>query len=221
VRRATEAAATAEAARAAVAAAVEAAAAAELVKNRCGPSCANDAGVRKPYEQVPQRGRIENAGVVEDDKRHRAASVPEPVLLCLGSQLVEDGLPMSFVPLLVFNEIGYSDATMRADEAKRDFTLVEQTDEKWTRNIEQVRGLLRGEFGVDRDDGDSVPVCHLSEHFKEQLEGLARYGDRHGAALTIRMDLNGPGGLATWESRKGAQRDLRFLGRPRGRQLDG
>jgi DNA-binding NarL/FixJ family response regulator len=44
-----------------------------LIENEVGPSRANDARVREPDEQVPERRRIEHAGVVQDKRQNADA----------------------------------------------------------------------------------------------------------------------------------------------------
>jgi hypothetical protein len=41
-----------------------------LVEDDLGPPRPHHAGAREPNEQIPQRRRVEHAGVVDDDKRH-------------------------------------------------------------------------------------------------------------------------------------------------------
>ena len=45
-----------------------------LVQDLVGPLCLDDPALRDPHEQIPQRGRMEDAGVVDDDKRHRLST---------------------------------------------------------------------------------------------------------------------------------------------------
>ena len=61
---------------------------------------------------------------------------------------------------------------MRADLSKRNTPLLKQVDQKRTRNIQKVGGLLSCELGLNGDYCDRVAVGHLPEDFEEQVKGL-------------------------------------------------
>lgn len=52
-----------------------------LVQDLAGPLGLDDSALRDPQEQIPQWGRMEDAGVVDDDERHGLSTptrVPGP-----------------------------------------------------------------------------------------------------------------------------------------------
>ena len=60
---------------------------------------------------------------------------------------------------------------------------------RYTRDVQEVSGLLRGGFSVNRHDSDGVAVRHLAEDLEEQLEGLS--GNRGGdGATTLGVGTN-------------------------------
>ncbi len=182
---------------------------------------AYEACVGEPDEEVAEWRWVQDASVVEHNERRRVPSVPKPVLLCLGGQLVQQGRPMCVVLPLVRDEIGRPHSAMRPYEAARDLTRVEQAHEKWPRDLEEVGRLLRRQLRLDRDDGDRVPIRHLAQDLQERLERLTRNRDRNRTPFALWLDLYRTRGLSARKGSKRTQRDLRFFRRLGGGQLHG
>src|SRR5215217_7631166 len=108
---------------------------------------------------------------------------------------------------------------MRADEAVRDSAFVEETHEKWPGHIQEVRRLLRGQLGVNRNDRHSVAVRHLPQDLQEQLVRLTRHRDGDWKSLSLWADLNRSGGLPPRQRRERTKGGLGLLGLLGGRKL--
>ena len=81
------------------------------------------------------------------------------------------------------------------------------------RYVEQVRGLLRRELRLNRDDSDGVAVGELPEHFEKELERLSRNGHALFGGSALRTDMHPGGGtLGPDKRRELPDRLLRLVG---------
>lgn len=69
---------------------------------------------------------------------------------------------------------------MGADLVERDLAPLQQLHQERARDIEYVRGFLRREFGMDRDDADRVALANLGQDIHEQTQRRHRHAHRMG-----------------------------------------
>jgi hypothetical protein len=93
--------------------------------NTTGPARSEQVGQREVQQQVAQRGRVENTGIIDCDKA-RHESVSHVQLLGLPGQLVQ-GLPAADSRAFPIGEqILEQDATMRSELAVRQFVRLQK-----------------------------------------------------------------------------------------------
>src|SRR6266568_619013 len=106
----------------------------------------------------------------------RMPSVFEPESLRLCREVVVHLLPIGLALLLVPDEILETNAAPRSNHPARDLPVLEQLRHERSRHVQEIRGLLRGQLGVNGHDAHRVPVRHLAEDADEELERCARHG---------------------------------------------
>lgn len=90
-------------------------------------------GHRQPYEQIAQRRGMQHACVKDGDEV--AHSVVVPTFLNLPRHLIDQPLSCDERPLPVVHQVLKLDATMRAHERCRQFSLFDQTDHEGARHV--------------------------------------------------------------------------------------
>lgn len=135
-----------------------------LVMDGVGPLGPETIGQRQLKQQVPQRRGVKDTGIVKGRERHGpTGSIALVELLRLLGQFIQRLRALGVDGLLIVHQILEQHPAMGADLAKQDFPLVEQADEEGAGNLEQVRRLLGGQFGMDRDQGDGVSAGHFGQ----------------------------------------------------------
>ena len=120
---------------------------------------------------------MERARIVDDDERH-TRSVAKVELLCLRGECIERRASLRIILTPVGEDILCEYAPVSADFPERERTGLEQLDQERARYVEEIGGLLSGQFSVNRHDGNSVAVRHLAQDLKQQFERLPRQGNR-------------------------------------------
>lgn len=101
-----------------------------------------------------------------------------------GSSLLVVGLSKT---LKIFE----ANPTMRAHHAEGNLLLVEQRNEKRSRYVQKIGGLLGCELSMNRNDGDGVAVGHLCEHLKQSTKSYLRKGDGHRLSGPLCFEIDG------------------------------
>jgi len=164
--------------------------------NTTGPARSEQIGQREVQQQVAQRGRVENTGIIDRDKA-RHESVSQVQLLGLPGQLVQ-GLPAADSRTFpIGKQVLEQDATMRSDFAVRQFVHLQKAHQVRTRHVEKVSRLLRRQFSVDWNDRDGVALRHLRQDIDEHAQRRDRDLD-----LLVAVDEAQSGRLAAADARR-------------------
>lgn len=119
---------------------------------------------------------MKDASIVDDYECH-IRSVAKVVLLSLRSQLVEHLPAPRLVAPFKTQHVCSQYATMRPHSPVLQSPFLEQPHDIWSRDVQEIGGLLRGKLSVHRHNRDSVAVRHLPEHLEKQFERLSGYDD--------------------------------------------
>jgi hypothetical protein len=87
-------------------------------------------------------------------------------LFGLMSQFLECRVPFRIDLLLVSNEVAQQNPPVGPDFPMTDLAAVQQFDEVGSGDIQQIGGLLRGQFGVHRQQRHSIAFGHLRKHIE-------------------------------------------------------
>lgn len=166
-----------------------------LVEDVCAPVGAEHPGGGEPDEEVSQPGWVQDARVVGCIERHArlpGSLVVQAETLGLGGELVGDGSPVGVVDALVCKEVGEQDAATVADASVGELAFLEELHQVRPGDVQDVGGLLGGEFGVDGCDGHGVAVGDLGEDVDQQSQGVA--GDLQGGVGVVGVERDGDAG---------------------------
>lgn len=119
--------------------------------------------------------------------------------LSLVSELLHSLLSLLLGSLSISLEIAEFYATVRSNHVMRYLRLLEEADEVRSRHVQVVCRLLRGEFGMHRDECDCVPLRHLGEEVVQKRIHCSGEQQKF-ATINLNAKLSGLG------TRKGAAR---------------
>ena len=114
------------------------------------------------------------------------------------------------MPLSVRRKVGEQDPPVRADHPKWQCARFEQRYQMRSRDVQEIRSLLRRQLRMDGYDRDRIAVRHLAENFEEQIERSTRHS--HScvlAAVNLESDVTI---CSCSESRQATVGLLRLLG---------
>src|SRR5271156_4339135 len=97
-----------------------------------------------------------------------ATSVAHAQFLRLLGQGVEGTVSVAIKCSPVVEDVLGVDAAMRSHLSGGDFSTVQQSNQEWPRNVEELSGLLGREFDTERKEGDRVAFRHLGQDVPEQ-----------------------------------------------------
>ena len=121
------------------------------------------------HKQVPQFSRVEHVRVVECGERgHRAL---QPQFLIVGCEFGEHRPAFGVRAPLVGHERFEPNPAVSTDTAILDLAFVEELDQRRTGDVQHVRRLLGGEFGVYGNERHGVSPGHLFKDVDEHSHG--------------------------------------------------
>ena len=106
-----------------------------LVEDGIRPLGLHEPTGRQAHQQVPEWGRMEHAGVVDDDESRHGKLIAQAEVLRLPGQLVEQLSLPSILLLLVGQDIDQQHPPMAPDLAVWDLTPVKQLDHMGTGDV--------------------------------------------------------------------------------------
>jgi hypothetical protein len=71
----------------------------------------------------------------------------------------------------VFEHVFQADAAVRANFTVRDFPSLEQSNQVWSGDAQQVGGLLGTQFGLNGCECDGVAICHFAKDALQEFHG--------------------------------------------------
>jgi hypothetical protein len=132
----------------------------DLIEDPSAPDDFEELGLGAAQQRVPQRRRIEHAGVEDRGDGHFELAVAALEFFGVACQLVELASALGRTKVAVGQDVASSKAAMRSDHVVRELTRVDQLDDVRPRDPEEVSGLLRGEQAFVIDDGDLSASGH-------------------------------------------------------------
>ena len=159
-----------------------------LVVNLVRPTGLEQVRQGEPHEQVAERGRVEHAGVVEDDSGH--GSVAHIQVLAQRRKLVEGGVTPGLELPLVGEQVFEQHPPVSPDLPARDGPLVEQLHQMRAGDVQEVGRLLGRELGTNRRQGHRVPLPQLGQGTQEQPQRRGRQDQllTRGAGLDLQAE---------------------------------
>ena len=122
--------------------------------------------------KVAERGRVQDAGVVEDDWGH--GSVAHVEVLAQRREFVEGRVTLGLEIPLVGEQVFQQHPPVGPHLPARDGPLVEELHQVRPGDVQEVGRLLGRQLGTDRRQGHRVPLPQLGQDLHEQPQGRGR-----------------------------------------------
>jgi hypothetical protein len=102
------------------------------------------------------------------------SSITHAEFLSVRRQFVSEQAAGVVVFALVSHKIVEADSAVLADESERDLPVLQQPDQIWPGDVQQVGGLLGCQLSPDGQDGYSVTLGHLRQDVLQEASGGQR-----------------------------------------------